>query len=154
MVESHLYRVWHGTNNDRGEIARFRANDIDAVVDYVKKHFMKPGTEIHLEDGDDQHIYLIINSCKGCEFEISDNEDNEACQYCEISEYVEIVEDDNIEPDFKLIFGTNEFYDLTLPEGHEKKTDWHPKLVSVLRTLEEVKELIEKTNLAKMERWL
>lgn len=154
MTESHLYRVWHGTNNNRGEIARFRANDIDDVVNYVKEHFMKKGTEIELEDGDESQIYLIINSCKGCDFEISKDMEEEVCTHCETSEHVEIVLDDDIEADFKLIMGNNEFYDLTLPKGHEKKADWHPKLTAVLRTIEEIQELKEKTNLAELKRWM
>ena len=143
MSESHLYRVWHGDENNRSELARFRAVDIDKVIDYVKANLLKPNSEIELEDGDDEHLYLIFNPCQFCEY-FGTEDDEEICEGCESSEYIEIELDDDIEPDLRTIYGTTEFYDLTLPTGHEKKQDWLEDIALMVRYQEKLKEYQEK----------
>lgn len=128
MPETHLYRLWHGNDNNRAEIARFKAIDAEAVADYVKKDFLAHDTEITNEFGDEISQYLEFDLCKTCRAESGDNFDDEDCEYCEKAEWVQIEQDDDIEADFKTIYGTNDYYDLTNPEGEEKAPDWAPEL--------------------------
>ena len=111
-----LYRIWFGTSDNRSELGRATADDIDQVIDLVKKEYLKPDTEFYDIDyqGDDQ-VYLMINLCNDCEYQ-----DTDYCENCEQSEYVEIIEDNETDPEFKTIFGTNEYYDLTDPQALEK----------------------------------
>ena len=113
---SKLYRIWFGTSNDRSELGRATADDIDQVIELVKTEYLKPDTEFYDIDyqGNDQ-VYLMIDLCKDCEFQ-----DSEYCMDCETSEYVEITEDTEAEAEYKTIFGTNEYYDLTDPQNAEK----------------------------------
>ena len=123
-----IYRIWHGTDNDRSEIARAKANSIDQVIELVKKEFLKPDT-LFDEDGDDQSLYLMIDVCQDC-----DSLHNRDCEYCERSEYIEIEEDQyGIEPEFKLMTGSNEFYDLTGGKT-EKAEDWNHTLKVISET--------------------
>jgi len=128
MAETHLYRLWHGSENNRSEIARFKAEDFETVSDYVRKEFLAPEAEIESEFGDELILYLNFNVCKGCEGELNGDRDEEACEYCERAEWLQIEQYDEIEPEFDTIYGTSEFYDLTKPEGEEKGPDWAPML--------------------------
>jgi len=134
-----LYRIWWGTSNNRSEFAHIKANDIDKVIDFVKSEFLEPDTEFYSEDGDSEHLYLMIDLCKDCDKEelrrLNDIEsDYDLCESCEMSEYIEILEDNDTEEDFKTIMGTNEFYDLTNPEQTQKALNWSNFLTEAWET--------------------
>lgn len=128
-----VYRIWHGDSNDRSELGRATAKDIDAVIEYVKTQYLKPDTQFYDIDyqGEDQ-AYLMINVCKGCEYEdclqcdpeLEMDINREACRTCnkykaaicedcEQSEYIEITQDTDAEPEYRTIYGVNEYADLT-----------------------------------------
>ena len=92
--------------------------------------------------GEDQ-VYLMINVCKGCEYEdclqcdpeLEMDINREACQLCnkykasmcedcEQSEYIEITQDPDTEPEYRTIYGVNEYADLTTdtrPQPYNKQ---------------------------------
>jgi hypothetical protein len=146
MTESHLYRVWLGNNNDRRELARFRAHDAEDVLEYLKKHFIKEDVEIEMTDWHEYGIYVIFNVCADCETRLESDDGECPVLECDIQEYIDIEENDDIEPDFKTIFGTTDFYDLTLPKGHEKKEDWCKEAAEVIQVMERIKEMKDKQN--------
>jgi len=116
-----LFRVYWGTSNNRSEFARVKANDIEDVIEFAKKEFLKPDTEFYDIDGESDHIYMMIDLCTNCTDQSEEN-----CDFCEQSEYIEIEEDTyGYEPKFETIWGTNEFYDLTDPEQPEKALNWN-----------------------------
>ena len=137
-----LYRIWYSDGNDRTELGRVTAQDIDKAIEYAKKEYLKKDTEIHSEDGDpDFSVYLMINVCKGCEYEdclqcdpepemdinrescrLCNKYDMTPCEDCERSEYLEIQLDNDADPEYKTIMGTNEYADLntdTRPNEHD-----------------------------------
>ena len=128
MTETHLYRLWHGNENNRSEIARFKAEDFETVSDYVRKEFVVPEADITDEFGDEFSLYLNFDVCKDCEAKKEDDFNEERCWDCQISEWLQIEQHDEIEPKYDTIYGTSEFYDLTKPEGKEKGPDWAPML--------------------------
>lgn len=168
MEIANLYRIWYGDSNDRQEIGRAQAYDIDDVVKYVKTQYLKPNVEFYDIDyqGDDL-VYLMIDMCKDCEVKANPEdyrpEGVDPCEDCEISEYIEIHQDNDTDPEFKTIFGVNEYADLTedtRPTTYNKtlKDAWDKspeKGVSalILQTVEDhphlkagfSKELIEKS---------
>jgi len=127
-----LYRIWYSDGNDRSELGRVTAQDIDQAIEYAKKEYLAKDTEIHSEDGDpDFSVYLMLNVCKGCEYEdclqcdpvIEMDINREACRLCnkyemtpcedcERSEYLEIQLDNDSDPEYKTIYGTNEYANL------------------------------------------
>lgn len=127
-----LYRIWFSDGNDRDEIGRVSANDIDQAIEYALKQYFEPDLE-YTEDGDpDYSIYLMIDSCKYCnkeeiaEINDIDLEDiEEICENCETSEYIEIQLDNNEEPEYKTIFGTNEYANL---ETDQRPTTYNETL--------------------------
>ena len=142
--ELNTYRIWYSDGNDRNEIGRVSAKDIDQAVDYTVKQYLKPETE-YQEGGDDEHLYLMIDVCKDCEHketmvpvgtdcsledcsdctytQCEENLEYESvCDYCERSETIEIELDNTAEKEYKTIYGVNEYADLEtgeLPSEHD-----------------------------------
>jgi len=111
-----LYRIWYGDDNDRGEIARAKADDMDQVIDLIKREFLKKDVEYE-EEGDDDDLILILDICSDCEYRDKLDEDGERyCENCTRTEWIQIERDDDVKPEFKTIFGSNDFYDLTDPD--------------------------------------
>jgi len=134
-----LYRIWWSDSNDRNELARAKATDIDQVIEFVKAEFLKPETELYDIDYQEYGVYMMIDACKDCEFKDCRGCDPEleadinreqcrlcleykatVCENCEHSEYIEIQEDPDTEPELKTIFGTNDYHDLTDPQQPEQ----------------------------------
>lgn len=154
--ETNLYRIFYSDGNNRDELGRVSAKDIDQAVEYAVKQYFKPDLEFEEDSGDDEHLYLRIDSCKYCDkqeiMEINDIEDEEKlCEYCEVSEYIEIMLDEEAEPEFKTIYGVNEYANL---ENGQLPYDYNPLLAKsweqspekgiaalILTTIEENPEL-------------
>ena len=123
MTEAKLYRIWWGDNNDRREIARIKSEDLDQVKEFVAKKYLNPDTEYE-ELGDCDNLILSLNVCQHCdplEYAEEGQTEEEICEACEYSEYIQIELDTwGYEEELKTIFGTNDFYDLTDPEETEK----------------------------------
>ena len=123
-----LYRIWFSDGNDRDELGRVSANDIDQAIEYALKQYFKPDLEYDCDLCLDC-AYLRINSCKYCDkqeiAEINDITIEEVCEYCEISEYIEIMLDNEAKPEYKTIFGVNEYANL---ETDQRPTEYNPTL--------------------------
>ena len=129
-----LFRIWECDGNDRGEYARVKAENIDQVIAWLKETYFKPEAENEIEIMDN---YILWNECDkhecakaNCVSEAS--EDFEVmCTDCESSQhYLEIEEIEQTEKDdyqYKTIFGTNEYYDLT-QTPIKKSPDWDKEL--------------------------
>ena len=153
---SNLYRIYYSDGNNRDELGRVSVKTIDEAVEYAVKQYFQPDLEYQEDAGDDEHLYLLIDSCKYCDkqeiMELNDIEDEEElCEYCEISEYIEIVLDDDAEKEYKTIFGVNEYADI---ENNITPTPFNPTLAAawtdspekgisalILNTIEENPEL-------------
>ena len=125
-----LYRIYHlescAGSGDRSEIGRVSAYNIDDAIEHVKAEYLKPTTIIDMEDGDDEHIYLMLDICSGCEirknpleYGITQEDLNDPyfniCEECELNETIEISLDNDADPSYRVIFpyGQNNYKDLT-----------------------------------------
>ena len=110
-----IYRIFFSDGNNRDELGRVNAPDMDKAIEYTLAQYFKPGIE-YTENGDDENAYLLIDSCKFCDSaELAFNndiEESELCENCEVSEYIEIVQDNDATPEYKTIYGVNEYADL------------------------------------------
>ena len=143
-----IYRIYFSDGNDRDELGRVNAENIDQATEYALKQYFKPDLE-YQEEGEEDQLFLRIDSCKYCDHKdsvapvnmdcsIEDCEDCEykqceenseyenICDYCEVSEYIEIVEDKDAEKEYKTIFGVNEYADL---ESDTRPTPYNANLV-------------------------
>ena len=136
MIEEKLYRIWFFNSNNRGEMARILSNSFEQVQDFIlnSSDFINQQYKDEIEKTD---FGLEWNICKECR----ENQKNqryedfeEQCNFCEcyLEGYqIEELEDYTKEEcDFKTIFGTNDFYDLTEKEPTKAK-DWNlfPKIL-------------------------
>lgn len=116
-----LFNVYYFTENDRQQIARVKADDLDTAINFSTHAFFKAGTEWD-EEGDDHIAILSAVLCAGCElkdkpideWDVNSEEGETYCDHCESSEglTIELDELDECE-EFKTIYGANDFYDLT-----------------------------------------
>ena len=130
-----LYRIWYSDGNDRDEIGRVSAKDIDQALEYAINQYLSKDAEIRDEDGDDQHLYLILNHCLDCDIDeimaINEYEDkDQCCEYCELSAYLEIMLDEDAETEFKTIQGIDEYANL---ETGAKPYDYNALLAKAWR---------------------
>lgn len=137
-----LYRIFYLDNNDRDELGRVSASNIEEATEYAIKQYLNQeidrDTLINQIDGDDKVSYVMLNACLNCEYyNLSDkdkqikfrelngekiklSEIDTICEYCENStEYLEVLENNEFEPEFKTIYGVNEYANL--------ETDQRPK---------------------------
>jgi len=145
-----LYRIWSFDSNDRSEIARAIAANFETVQDYLLKEFIKPEFRNEVEITD-YGLQWNSNTPKECleyadpetyEYETKEeltqafnNDEINLCEFCEgctAGFQIEELE----KPtglhfgetfEFKTIFGTNDFYDLT-GKRHTKAKDHNPLL--------------------------
>jgi hypothetical protein len=121
-----LYRVWSGDENDRSEIARIGAPDLDNALAIAKKKFVKPSALKNvMEDGDDKMVVLQW-------FYPGKDEEDEGT-----SEYIQVEEDEFAKPEdfeFNTIFGSNDYYELSKPGGRVRKApDPYPAIARLAR---------------------
>jgi len=137
---SKLYRIWESDGNDRDEYARVKANDSDQVIQWLKNTYFKPEA---LEQLDIDDSVIFWNDCDKEECAKLNNvsiesEDFEVmCDSCETAQRsLSIEEIENPTPEdfeYKTIYGTNEFYDLT-QDTPVKAEDWNKKLAQEWKT--------------------
>jgi len=125
-----IYRIFFSDGNDRDELGRVNAPDMDKAIEYALAQYFKPGIE-YTENGDNDCALLLIDSCKHCDVKeiarINGLEDSsEVCENCETSEYIEITLDNDATPEFKTIYGVNEYADLS---SDVKPEAYNPTLV-------------------------
>ena len=115
--------------NDRSEVGRVSAYNIDDAIEHVKAEYLKPSVVIDLEDGSEDHIYLMLDVCTGCnikanplDYGISQEDlndpDFDLCVECNQQETIEVFKDNDADPSFKVMFpyGQNNYTDLTVKE--------------------------------------
>ena len=144
-----VYRIRYGDGNDCDEIGRVSAKNIEEATEYAIKQYLKPETETDI-DGDGEYSMITINVCKGCEFsELSEEEKIklfreeydqdyepflEFCEECEKSEYMEVFKDEDAKPEYRTIFGMNQYADLTDDNPDtDKPVEYNPKLAEAWR---------------------
>lgn len=127
---SKLFRIWYSDSNNRSEYARAKANDIEEVIEWLQKDFFKPeALEIlNIDINSDTQAFI--------DWQEEPEEDQELTEE-ELDAYdggitysLEIVEIEEPEPEdfeFKTIYGTNDYYDLTGAEP-VKAPDWDKEL--------------------------
>jgi hypothetical protein len=150
-----LFRVFNGDGNDRQETFRFKAFEINDVVEYIKKEFFVPEfdkSKIEFDWQDENMVYILWDNC----FECEDNEDSENCEECEQGQnYFEIFLEEKPEPSdfsFNTIEGTNNFVDLTQPKPKQAE-NWNPELAKAWKNhpQEGCNKLLELTLMGKLE---
>ena len=120
ITETHklnLYRIFYNDGNDRDELGRVSAKNIDEAITYAISQYLSKDAEIRDEDGDEDHLYLNLDVCKLCDkteiMAINEYEDEEqCCEYCELNECLEIMLDNDEDTEFKTIQGIDEYANL------------------------------------------
>ena len=117
-----LFAIYHFDYNDRDEIARFKAKTFEDVQAYLLKNFIKEGQQDKIGETDfglewDENYPDECRKQRAIDEDKELDEDENPCDMCdgctagfEIDE-IEEPEDDEFE--FRTIYGTNEYYDLT-----------------------------------------
>jgi hypothetical protein len=135
-----LFRVFNGDGNDRQETYRFKAFDINDVVEYIKKEFFVPDfdrSNLEIDWQGEDMVYIMWNEGGDCE-SCCDNGDDCEFDYCDeniTQNYFEVFLEENAEPlefSFNTIEGTNNFVDLTQPKPKQAE-DWKPELAQAWR---------------------
>lgn len=108
------YHIWYGkTENgdgDRREIARAKAYCFSDVINYAKENMIDKDVEYYEETKFD-HKFIIISPCEKCGLKYTDPE---LCEDCNLTEFMEIEKNNDIEETFKLPSGEELFHDLTI----------------------------------------
>jgi hypothetical protein len=90
-TKKHLFRIWHSDSENRCEIGRMIASDIEKVEKYVRLSFINedvPDADITLECYDEGASVFAISLCPQC-----DKQNSEECEFCENSfECIEIAD--------------------------------------------------------------
>ena len=122
-----IYKIFFSDGNDRDELGRVNAENIDQATEYALKQYFKPDLE-YTEEGDNEDLFLMIDSCKHCELyaDLQSMKEEDICENCEISEYIEIRLDMDADPEYKTIYGVNEYADLSTDI---KPSSYNPTLV-------------------------
>lgn len=153
----YIWRIWEFDSNDRQEIARIGTKGLDedsefeTVQEFVLDEFIKPEfrsdvekTEFGLiwdESTPEECLKIQIENGEFGEFrnaaEMESAFENdeyspcESCDGCEMGLEIEFVGEEGSDwqnkPEFKTIYGTNEFYDLS-EKKPKKASDWQKTL--------------------------
>jgi hypothetical protein len=112
--EGHLYRIYWSDGNDRQEIAHLLAKGMDSAAEFAKKKFLTAHgrKKIISEDGDDEVSYVSIDSTDSASLSSEDKKDFDNGMFEGGMDTLSLELDDDETPDFKTIYGTNEFFDL------------------------------------------
>jgi len=142
VIKMSLFRIWMWEQNDRREVARFKAEEFEDVQQYLLKKFIKEEcqddielTECGLEwmNQDPEQCLKEIDIEDLTEDEVEAHTEGEycpceTCEGCLMGYHLEEIEEaDGVSWgetwEFKTIQGTNEFYDLTIRTKLEKKLE-------------------------------
>ena len=136
-----LYRIWSGDSNDRSEIARIKAKNFETVQDFLLQEFIKPEFRDQIEKTE-FGLEWNTRTPEECFEDLSEEEQSkisidDVCMCCDgCTTYLQIEEiekPDSKSFEFKTIWGTNEYYDLT-GEKPVKAEDWHPTLAIIAKS--------------------
>ena len=120
-----LFSIYHSDGNDRQETHRFKAYDIEHVVDYIIKEWFKPEFQesVEIDYQSEDNAYIMWSSCdkdncaEANNVEVDSEEQTDLCEFCEIgnSSFEVLLLENPEDSDYKFITieGLNNFIDLT-----------------------------------------
>ena len=124
-MESKLFRIVQSDGNDRDTYAHAKAYDIQDIIDWLHQTYFQTET-LNLLDTtieSDTNAYISWTECGDCT--------KKECDFCEVPLcYLEITQIMNPDPqdyEYKTIYGTNQYYDLTRDQP-KKAQDWNKPL--------------------------
>jgi hypothetical protein len=127
----HLYRVWWFESDegggDRSEHMRLRACNMGDAIDYVQKTEFKPEFQKDVNIDSDSK-FAVLDVYEPSE---EDNEDDFEAHGRTVGFQIE--EDDDIDPEFKTIFGSNDFVDIT-GKKPKKAEPWNPTMYAIAQS--------------------
>jgi len=137
-----LYRIWYSDGNDRDEYARVKATNTDQVIQWLKDTYFKPEALEQIMIDYTMENEAIITwyegpPCNECTISAKDtNKCEEKCEYNETTyslQIEEIEEPESNDYEYKTIYGTNDYYDLTQDKPVKAK-DWNKTLAQTWKT--------------------
>lgn len=109
-----LFSIYHSDGNDRQETFRFKAYDIENVVDYITANWFIPEFQesVEIDYQNEDNAYIMWSIC-----DEQDCGEADLCEFCEIgnSSFEILLLENPEESDYKFITieGLNNFIDLT-----------------------------------------
>jgi len=129
-----IFDIWQNTSNDRDQVSRLEAKDLDQCVKMVLDYYVKPEFHNSVEeewiDQDLTYLTIIDNT------EIQDSEDCEDYEVESLTFEIHLSEDQE-DKSFNVISGHNEF--ITLDQNGKTKTPFSEgKLLDQVREIEKL----------------
>ena len=129
-----IFDIWQNTQNDRDQVSRLEAKDIDQCVKMVLDYYVKPEFHSSVEEEwiDENLTYITIVD----NTEIQDSEDCEDYEVESLTFEIHVSEDQE-DKSFKVISGHDEF--ITLDQNGKTKTPFSQgKLLDQVREIEKL----------------
>jgi len=129
-----IFDIWQNTSNDRDQVSRLEAKDLDQCVKMVLDYYVKPEFHNSVEeewiDQDLTYLTIVDNT------EIQDSEDCEDYEVESLTFEIHLSEDQE-DKSFNVISGHNEF--ITLDQNGKTKTPFSEgKLLDQVREIEKL----------------
>jgi len=129
-----IFDIWQNTSNDRDQVSRLEAKDLDQCVKMVLDYYVKPEFHNSVEeewiDQDLTYLTIVDNT------EIQDSEDCEDYEVESLTFEIHLSEDQE-DKSFNVISGHNEF--ITLDQNGKTKTPFSQgKLLDQVREIEKL----------------
>ena len=129
-----IFDIWQNTSNDRDQVSRLEAKDLDQCVKMVLDYYVKPEFHNSVEeewiDQDLTYLTIVDNT------EIQDSEESEDYEVESLTFEIHISEDQE-DKSFNVISGHNEF--ITLDQNGKTKTPFSQgKLLDQVREIEKL----------------
>tara|TARA_R110000765_G_scaffold61008_1_gene117883 strand:- start:40 stop:432 length:393 start_codon:yes stop_codon:yes gene_type:complete len=126
-----IFDIWQNSSNDRDQVSRLEAKDLDQCVKMVLDYYVKPEFHNSVEeewiDQDLTYLTIVDNT------EIQDSEDYEV----ESLTFEIHISEDQEDKSFNVISGHNEF--ITLDQNGKTKTPFSQgKLLDQVREIEKL----------------
>tara|TARA_R110002096_G_C14190048_1_gene687829 strand:- start:4 stop:405 length:402 start_codon:yes stop_codon:yes gene_type:complete len=129
-----IFDIWQNTSNDRDQVSRLEAKDLDQCVKMVLDYYVKPEFHSSVEEEwiDENLTYITIVD----NTEIQDSEDCEDYEVESLTFEIHVSEDQE-DKSFKVISGHDEF--ITLDQNGKTKTPFSQgKLLDQVREIEKL----------------
>ena len=129
-----IFDIWQNTQNDRDQVSRLEAKDLDQCVKMVLDYYVKPEFHSSVEEEwiDENLTYITIVD----NTEIQDSEDCEDYEVESLTFEIHVSEDQE-DKSFKVISGHDEF--ITLDQNGKTKTPFSQgKLLDQVREIEKL----------------
>ena len=130
-MKSKLFRIVQSDGNNRNTYAHVKAYDIQDVIDWLHQTYFK-AEALNLLDTtieSDTDAFISWTECGDCT--------KKECDFCEVPicylEITQIINPDSGDYQYKTIYGTNQYYDLT-GDQPKKSQDWNKTLANAFST--------------------